>query len=272
MKRNERIGAIIKILSASPNRLFTLNYFTDRFNSAKSSVSEDIVIAKKIMDNMKLGKIETIPGAAGGVKYVPSMSKEATMSLLDEICTKLKDESRILAGGFLYTSDIMFDTSIIKRAGEVFATQFINQKADYVVTVETKGIPLAYMTAEALNLPLVVARRDSKVSEGSTVSINFISGSTDRIQKMSMSKRAIKPNSKAIIIDDFMKGGGTARGIVDLLTEFDIEVVGIGVLISTQNPNKKLVNNFISLISLEDVDMDQKAINVCPNNDLSELF
>lgn len=268
MKRNERIGAIIKILSSHPNKLFTLNYFTDKFDSAKSSISEDLVIAKKIMENMKLGKIETTPGAAGGVKYISIMSKEDTQNLLEELCDKLRDESRILAGGFLYTSDIMFNSSIIKKAGEVFATQFLNKKADYIVTVETKGIPLALMTADALNLPLVVARRDSKVSEGSTVSINFISGSTDRIQKMSMSKRAIRPGSRAIIIDDFMKGGGTARGIVDILTEFDIEVVGTGVLIATKKPEKKLVDNYISLISLEEVDMSNRIINVSPNMNL----
>lgn len=265
MKRNERIGAIIKILSSNPNKIFTLSYFTNKFDSAKSSISEDIVVAKKIMDNMKLGKIETLSGAAGGVKYIPLISKEDTQILLDELCQKLKDENRILAGGFLYTSDIMFHSSIIKRAGEVFASKFLDKKADYVVTVETKGIPLALMTADALNLPLVVARRDSKVSEGSTVSINYISGSTDRIQKMSMSKRAIKPGSKAIIIDDFMKGGGTARGIVDILTEFDIVVVGIGVLISTKKPEKKLVDNYVSLVSLEEVDVENKTIQVKPS-------
>lgn len=268
MKRNERIGAIIKILSSSPNKIFTLNYFTNKFDSAKSSISEDILIAKKIMGNMKLGKIETLPGAAGGVKYIPCVSNEDTQILLEELCQKLKNEKRILAGGFLYTSDIMFHSSLIKRAGEVFATRFLKEKPDYVVTVETKGIPLALMTANALNIPLVVARRDSKVSEGSTVSINYISGSTDRIQKMSMSKRAIKPGSKAIIIDDFMKGGGTARGIVDILTEFDIHVVGIGVLIATKKPEKKLVDHFVSLILLEEVDVESKTIQVYPNINL----
>ena len=268
MKRNERIGAIIKILSSNPNKIFTLNFFTNKFDCAKSSISEDIVIAKKIMETMKLGKIETLSGAAGGVKYMPIISKEDTKILQEQLCLKLKDENRILAGGFLYTSDIMFTSSIIKSAGEVFATQFSDKKADYVVTVETKGIPLAVMTADALNLPLVVARRESKVSEGSTVSINYISGSTDRIQKMSMSKRAIKPGSRAIVIDDFMKGGGTARGIVDILTEFDIEVVGIGVLISTKKPQKKLVEEYISLIYIEEVDFENKIIQVYPNNNL----
>lgn len=267
MKRNERVGAIIKILSSRPNKVFSLNSFTDKLDSAKSSISEDIVIAKKIMENMKLGRIETIPGAAGGVKYIPVISNEETQNLLEELCVKLRDESRILAGGFLYTSDIMFDSYIMKKAGEIFATHFSDKKADYVVTVETKGIPLALMTADALNLPLIVARRDSKVSEGSTVSINYISG-TDRIQKMSMSKKAVKPSSKAIIIDDFMKGGGTSRGMVDLLTEFQVEVVGIGVLISMNSPEKKRVDNFISLITLEKVDTESKVIYVYPNKNL----
>lgn len=267
MKRNERVGAIIKILSSHPNKVFTLNSFTDKLDSAKSSISEDIVIAKKIMENMQLGRIDTISGAAGGVKYIPAISKEETQNLLEDLCNRLRDEGRILVGGFLYTSDIMFDSYIMKKVGEVFATQFLDKKADCVITVETKGIPLALMTADALNLPLVVARRDSKVSEGSTVSINYVSG-TDRIQKMSMSKKAVKPGSKAIIIDDFMKGGGTSRGMVDLLTEFQVEVVGIGVLISTDSPAKKRVDSFISLISLEKVDTENRVVYVYPNNNL----
>ena len=35
-----------------------------------------------------------------------------------------------------------------------------------------------------MNLPLVIIRREAKVSEGSTVSINYFSGSYDRVQKI----------------------------------------------------------------------------------------
>ena len=31
-KRTERIGAIVKILSDNPNKIFTLSYFTEKFN------------------------------------------------------------------------------------------------------------------------------------------------------------------------------------------------------------------------------------------------
>ena len=32
-KRTERIGAIVKILSDNPNKIYTLSYFTETFNT-----------------------------------------------------------------------------------------------------------------------------------------------------------------------------------------------------------------------------------------------
>ena len=72
LKRNERIGAIVKILCDSPNKVFTLNYFTSLFDSAKSTISEDLVIVKKIMEELSLGRVVTIAGATGGSQYWPN--------------------------------------------------------------------------------------------------------------------------------------------------------------------------------------------------------
>lgn len=266
MKRTKRIGAIIKILSENPNKLFSLGYFCNLFDAAKSSISEDIQTAKEIFDEMDLGIIETIAGASGGVKYIPHISSEDAEKILTDLCEKLKDKNRILGGGFLYTSDLMFDSNVVKRAGEIFAKHFKDYQADFVVTIETKGIPVALMTAHMLNLPLVVIRRESKISEGSTVSINYFSGSSERIQKMSVSKRAVKTGSKAIIIDDFMRAGGSVKGISDMLSEFDIQVVGTGVVISSIDPEKKKINEYFPLIYLGQVDENTKIIDVFPNS------
>ena len=266
MKRSGRIGAMIKILSDNPNKLYSLSYFCQLFGAAKSSISEDIQAARQILSEMELGIIETIPGAGGGVKFVPYISLSDAHDLQNLLCDKLKDESRILGGGFLYTSDLMFDSAIVKRAGEIFARKFMDLRADYVVTIEAKGIPVALMTAHQLNLPLVVIRRESKISEGSTVSINYFSGSSGRIQKMSISKRAVKPGSKAIIIDDFMRAGGSVKGVTDILGEFDVEVVGTGVVIASTVPEQKKINDFFPLICLGAVDENKKTIEVFPNN------
>ncbi|QXM07219.1 pur operon repressor [Crassaminicella indica] len=268
IKRNGRIGALIKILNDNPNKIFTLNYFTNKFNAAKSSISEDIVIAKKLMEDLKLGKIETIPGAAGGVKYIPLISKEDTKEILEDVCKKLSEPNRIIPGAFLYMADIIYNPNIVRKLGEIFATQFSGKKIDYVVTVETKGIPIALMTANALNVPLIILRRDSKVTEGSTVSINYLSGTTGKIQTMSISKRAINTGAKVIIIDDFMKAGGTAKGMIDMMKEFEATVVGIGVMIATKEPEEKVIKDYVPLLILDKVDEKNKLINIYANERL----
>ena len=130
----------------------------------------------------------------------------------------------------------------------------MHEQIDYVVTVETKGIPIALMTANALHVPLIILRRDSKVTEGSSVSINYISGTSGKIERMSVSKRAIKNGANVILIDDFMKGGGTAKGMIDIMKEFDAQVKGIGVMIATKEPSNKVVQDYVPLLILEKVD------------------
>ncbi|HPR23798.1 MAG TPA: pur operon repressor, partial [Bacillota bacterium] len=161
MKRTERIGAIIKILSDSPSRPFGLSYFCDLLGAAKSSISEDLKSAREIVSSMELGLIETIPGARGGVIFIPHIYDDQCLALQQELCDLIKDPFRMLGGGFLYTSDIMFNASLTKKMALVFARKFRNSGAEYVATIETKGIPLALMTSWMLNIPAVVVRRET---------------------------------------------------------------------------------------------------------------
>lgn len=269
MKRIERTGMIIRVLTENPNKLFSLNHFTSLFDAAKSTVSEDIAICRKIVAEMGDGEIITVAGAAGGVKYVPRLSDKTVRDFQMKLAERLNEPGRVLTGGFLFTSDIMFDPHVTKYAGRIFATRFQDLNADYIVTIETKGIALAVMTAEALNLPLVVMRREGKISEGSTLSINYISGSTDRIQKMSVSKKSMHPGTKAIIIDDFMKGGGSASGMAEMLAELEVETVGIGVLIATREPAKKRVGNYYPVLYLDN-DPGDRHIIISPNEESLE--
>lgn len=258
--RNQRISAITKILIENPNKIVNLNKFTEMFNAAKSTISEDLIAIKDVLNKLSLGKIETVSGAAGGVKYICGISEEESLKFAEELCIILKDRERIIPGNFLYVTDLVFNPQIIQRAGLILATEFNAMDIDYVVTVETKGVSLAYEVARMLGVQLVVVRRENKVTEGSTVSINYVSGSTNRIQNMSLPKRAIKSGSKCIFIDDFMKAGGTALGIINLLKEFDSELLGMGVLVDNVGIDKKLVSEYISIIEFDGLDQDNNSI------------
>ena len=114
--------------------------------------------------------------------------------------------------------------------------------------------------AKMLGVNLIIVRRGNKVTEGPTVSINYVSGSSNRIQTMSLSKKSIKKNSKCIFIDDFMKAGGTAIGIIDLLKEFDSNLVGIGVLIDNVSTIKKLREKYVSIVQFKGIGEDGNPI------------
>lgn len=265
MKRSMRISAMLQEMTSEPSKIFNFKYFCDKYDVAKSTVSEDITMAKDALKISGQGELVTISGSLGGVKYVPTISEEMSQIVQEEFCERLTDSTRILGGGFLYTSDIMYDLSFVKNLGRIFVTKFSEIEADYVATVETKGIPLASTIAYMLNLPLVIIRREPKFSEGSTVSINYFSGPDQRVQKMSIAKRAVKPGSKAIVIDDFMRGGGSIKGIREILSEFEIDTVATGIAIISAKPEKKKVDSFVHLVTLEEVDDFEKTISVSPN-------
>lgn len=268
MKKAQRIGAISKILSDAPNKTFTLKYFCDLFGAAKSSLSEDVQAVRELFSQLELGLVETTSGAGGGIRYIPYISDNECDKLLQELCDRLYDKSRILGSGFLYTSDIMFDASLMRRVAMVFARRFRNSGAEYVATIETKGIPAAVMTAYMLDLPLLVIRREAKVSEGSTMSINYFSGSADHIQRMSVARRAVVPGGKVLIIDDFMRAGGSVKGISEILTESGMQIVGTGIVIASTTPEKKKIESYTPLVYLDSVDESEKRIKLFPNSQI----
>lgn len=259
--RNQRVAAITKILMESPNKVVNLNCFTELFNAAKSTISEDLVVVKDTFVKLGMGKVETISGAAGGVKYLCSMSAEEGVKFAERICSILREKDRIIPGNFIYMTDIMYNPEIIHKAGMILASAFNKLPVDYVVTVETKGIPLAYEVARELGVQLIIVRRDNKVTEGSTVSINYVSGSNKRIQTMSLSRKAIKNGSNCVFVDDFMKAGGTASGIMNLLKEFDSKLLGIGVLVNDIEAPKKIVKDYISVVQFAGIEEDEVKVS-----------
>ena len=65
---------------------------------------------------------------------------------------------------------------------------------------------------------------------------------------------------------DFMRGGGSIKGIVEILSEVDIEVVGIGVAIVSTKPEEEESQWLIFPSGyLGDVDENNKFVEVIPN-------
>ncbi|KRN27903.1 purine operon repressor [Lactobacillus selangorensis] len=255
-----------RYLLARPRTLVPLTFFAARYESAKSSISEDLGIIRRTFKQRGTGILETIPGAAGGVRYIPTITKEDAAKFIDAMAKKMSTSDRLLPGGYVYLSDLLGDPMILEQIGRAISTQYVNERVDAVMTVATKGIPIAQSTAEFLNVPFVIVRRDSKITEGSTISVNYVSGSSSRIEKMELSKRSLKSGARVLIVDDFMKGGGTVNGMKSLIEEFDAETVGITVFAEAAFEGQHLVEDYTSLLKVDQINTLDKTLHVTTGN------
>ncbi|OWZ83659.1 pur operon repressor [Natranaerobius trueperi] len=268
--KTKRIFFMTQKLMSNPGKTISLKYFVDNLGAAKSTISEDLAQIKNYLEESGEGTLYTLAGKHGGIKFIPRQSSETIANTLSELENRLTDQKRILPGGYLYMSDIVSDPDLLKKVGGIFAGYFINDQPDIVLTIETKGILLAGVTADYLGIPLAIARNNSRVTEGAVISINYISGSSNKIQTMSLPTRAIEKNSRVLLIDDFMKQGGTLKGLKNLTKEFESKVVGKGVLLERGQAQDKLITDYLSFGIINKIDEEYKDIDLRMN--LPEKF
>ena len=270
MKRSERLVDMVKYLLARPHTLIALPFFAGRYGAAKSSISEDLAILRQTLANDQNGILETVAGAAGGVRYIPFVGKKEATDYLHDLADRIEDPDRILPGNFVYLSDILGSPQDLRQIGQLIATKYAYSNVDYVMTIETKGIALAQAVSRFLNVPFVMVRRRPKITEGSTISVNYVASSSERVEKMELAKRLLPEGSNVLIVDDFMKGGGTLTGMEELVKEFKGTVAGMCVLCETKYASQKVVDDYQSLIKITEVDRDKKLIKVRPGNFLEQ--
>lgn len=270
-KRSERIVFMTQYLMNHPNEVVPLTFFVDKFKQAKSSISEDVQIIRETFLKEGLGVVKTVAGASGGVTYKPKMGAEEARKVVDEVIDRLQEKDRLLPGGYLFLSDLMGNPALLNKIGKLMATLYMDEDLDAVVTIATKGISLANAVANILNLPFVVIRKDNKVTEGSTVSINYVSGSSRKIETMVLSKRTLPEGSNVLVVDDFMRAGGSINGVMNLMNEFKARVKGVSVLVESKEVKQRLIEDYTSLVRLSNVDEYNQEFTVEEGNSLDKF-
>ena len=270
-KRSERLVVMTHHLTNHPNELIPLNYFVEKFSQAKSSVSEDIKIIKEAFEADDIGEIKTTAGAGGGITFHPGINIEQAELVVDAFMEEIKSSDRLLPGGYMYMSDIIGNPSLMNDIGELIATLYKSSEVDAIVTIATKGIPFATAVARQLNVPIAVIRKDNKVTEGSTVSVNYVSGSSRKIETMVLSKRTLKEGLKVLVVDDFLRAGGSITGVFNLMEEFQAEVVGVSVLVEAKQVENRLFNDYTSILSVSDIDEYNQSFNIERGNCIAQL-
>jgi purine operon repressor len=273
LSRQERLIILSQELIKRSGELISLDELAEKYKIARSTISEDLSLIREALEVWGRGEMQSSSGVGGGVRFVPVIGSEEAKNFLHNVKGRLEERGRVLPGGFLYTTDLLTHPGITSKIGEIFATIFNKVSPDVIVTMETKGIPAAIMTARYMGVPLVIIRRENRPTEGSTVSINYISGSTQKVQLMTLGRRALEGRERAIFIDDFLRGGGTVRGAIALLKEFNAQVVGVGIVILGSPGIKDAFSIPITpLFVLESIDETLSEAKVRISESIYEFF
>lgn len=248
--RTERLIRITSRFLLSPSRQISLTGISEQFDVSKTVVSDDVSIIDMAFREEGLGGIRVDRGRSGGASLRPCLSEAYRDSFLDSIAEILSTGDRILPGMLIHYSDILFNPEYAAPLGYALASDFSSRNPDVVMTSEVKGIPLAIFTAHALGIPMAVCRFRNRPSDGPAVAVHYPSGSGE-VRTMFMGTRFLSAGEKVLVIDDFMRGGSTAAGMLLVAREFGAEVVGTGIFIAASEPSSKAVSEYRSLLRLE---------------------
>ena len=99
---------------------------------------------------------------------------------------------------------------------------------DYIITAESKGIPLAYEMARQVEKPYIVARKGEKLYMVEPIVVEVRSITTTGVQKLVLDKTdaELMRGKKVLIVDDVVSTGESLAAIETLVNEAGGNIVG----------------------------------------------
>jgi len=148
---------------------------------------------------------------------------------------KIEQEGIVLENDVLKVDAFLnhqMDPALMKEIGKEFARLFSNEKITKVVTIESSGIGPGLMTALALKVPLIFARKKKSITMQQDVYTAKVYSFTKKEEnEISISHKWLEANDKVLIVDDFLANGQAALGLLTIIEQAKAEAVGFGIVI-----------------------------------------
>lgn len=124
------------------------------------------------------------------------------------------------------------DPLLMQEIGKTFANKFSNKNITKVVTIESSGIAPALFTALALNVPLLILKKQaSKILNNDFYQTEVKSFTKGNTYNLTVSSKYICKEDNLLFIDDFLAYGEAALGVIRLCNQIGSKLCGIGIVI-----------------------------------------
>ena len=154
---------------------------------------------------------------------------------MEALVARILAEGRDLGGGILKVDSFInhqVDVALMRQCGQELAGRFAHVHITKVLTVEISGIAPAIMTALALDVPVVYARKTKPITMPDLLYLATAPSHTKgHTVDLMISPEYLRKGDRVLIVDDFLATGQTILALVKLLRAAGAVVVGIGAVI-----------------------------------------
>lgn len=175
---------------------------------------------------------------------------------MEKLKQMIKDQGVVLSDDVLKVDAFLnhqVDPQLMLEIGKEFAKRFADSNITHVWTVESSGIAPALMTAAALHVPMIFARKHKSLTlKNGLYTADVYSYTKKTTNHISIAKKYVKPNDRILMIDDFLANGQAVEGMLEIADQAGVEVVGAGIVIekSFQPGGKELRDRGLHVESL----------------------
>lgn len=154
------------------------------------------------------------------------------MKLLEE---RILKDGNVLGENILKVDSFLthqVDFKLMKEIGQTFADHFKNSGITKVVTIEASGIAPALYVAEALDVPMIFAKKAKNITMNEGILTAEVYSFTKQVTStVSIAGKFLDPEDKVLIIDDFLANGQAAKGLIQIIEQAGAQVEAIGIVI-----------------------------------------
>jgi xanthine phosphoribosyltransferase len=188
--------------------------------------------------------------------------------LVEKLKSKIVNEAILIKPNIINVSTFLnhqVDVAFMYELADLFIKHFnLNRekKVGKVITIEASGIIPAGLVAFKLGVPLIYAKKKVPSTLGTDVYQRIVYSMTRGENVMiTVAKRFLSKGDNVLIIDDFLAKGGTANGLIAILREAGVNIVGYGVIIEkTFEKGRETIESenidFYSIVKIKSIEND----------------
>ena len=174
------------------------------------------------------------------------MSHEARVAALK---STIRDVPDFPKKGIVFKdiTTLLKDARAFREAMDLFSDMCQRARPDKIVAIESRGFILGSVLADRLGAGFVPVRKQGKLPGGKIAHTYDLEYGTDCVE---IHEDALQRGERALVVDDVIATGGTARAAGQLVSQLGAELAGYAFLVelSFLGGREKLAGKVMSLI------------------------